>query len=215
MSFIAAVILWQNAANAQTSAMYDQSCRDLVKAMEEYYADRDDANLLAVVANDPASTLLDDFMSGLNGDVLIRVRIALEGDFISACALNGGVSSVVPNTVGGHLETIVKTYGFDRSAPDWGLPNVPMLDFKIHTVEDWLRYFQSLPKDVTLYRHNDFALIALTKYIQKYDIQTTEERAIAYDLIRLMSFYETEEEESQPLAVLLDRVAREEGLRLK
>ncbi|MFN3210371.1 MAG: hypothetical protein ACE369_15465 [Roseovarius sp.] len=212
---IVACLFLTGAAHAQTGSIYDQTCEELGNAVEQYYANREDGNLLAVIADDPASVVLDEFMAGLSNDAVVRVRLTINSDFIAGCVRQQVTGPDIPETVGGHLELITRNMGLDRTAPNWGMPKIPELDFEIHTAEDWVRAHESFQKEEPWRPYNDYLHVAFAEYLERFDIETIEELKTYYGLRNSIINEFTEEELQQPLAIGLTRLAKKRGLRLK
>ncbi len=211
--FFVVLLLWLSPAYSQTGAIYDQSCRDLVKAMEQYYADREDADQLSVVWQDPFRTMLQDFMSELTGDAYLRIAGPLRANFQSRCLQSAEARSDETITVRSVLSDIMVLNKLDRSAPDWGLREIPTIDFHIHSMADWDEAFKTIPEEHRGNVYNDFFRTAFTRYMEQYKIETMADFDAASNVPVLLTFEGGGS--SQPVGPIIDRLAAEVGLQLK
>ncbi|MFN3210370.1 MAG: hypothetical protein ACE369_15460 [Roseovarius sp.] len=199
------------ATHAQSEAQYQKSCLTLVQEMEQYYEGRDVRGDFDTTAGDPASLIVNDFLSELEGDMYLRVASPFEQAFTRTCLQSEDARQDETITVATAIAEVMDIYGLDRAAPRWGLVEIPELDVYVHSAKDIQQAIDQLSADAFRNPMNDPLLLALIRYFRKYDLGTREAQEAAGRIAIGLSY----EASDKPMAIVLDRIAAEEGLRLK
>lgn len=198
------------AALADSAVDYDQSCLSLVREVQAY---QDETGLERVVDGNPIRVIMRGFTSELEGDTYIRIFDPLERAFMDNCTKSQKAREDEAITVRVALADAMALYKLDRSQTNWGLIEIPALDLHEHTMSDVEEAIQSLSHEQFRNRMNDPFLVAAIKYFEKYRIVTSDDFEAAKRVIIALSHDVGDRE--NPVATVLDRLAKEEGLMLK
>lgn len=200
-------------STAQSDADHDKPCLQFYQDMQAYYDQYEGQDDTQATEDDPARRVVNAFLSDLEGDARLRIYTPFENAFLSSCVQSEKARRDKTITVGSALADVMKLYALDRSAPRWGLIEIPKLDVHLHSMKDFTDAVAKLSHDEFRNPMNDPFLLAMKKYFQKYDLVTKEDYDAAGRVAIGLS-YEASVDDT-PLASILDRLAAEEGLRLK
>ncbi len=211
--------LWAGAVHAQAVSFDDKLCKELQTETEQFLTRYEDKDYHLFDVDSPMMIIIDAALTGLDDDAKLRIRFPLADDFSYGCVrpteelLASLKERGLPEnlTAGQLIDFLLNIAKLDRSAPRWGLTDIPELDISKLTIEEFYGLLSNEARGTLAY--NSIYAITLRKYWSAYDLSTPESRKKARRVMASWSF-----ETGHPNEILknhLDRLAAEQGLKLK
>lgn len=211
-------------ALAQQPTKYDDTlCSDLRTQALHYLDPEPLKDFQLYDTQSPMMVPIDAAMEGLDGEAYARIRAPLIDLVMSACINpNTYTKRILKDhglqdnpTFGQAMTAILDFLELNPSKPNWGLVELPHMDFSKMTMDEVMLSFENLP--VAFLNGNPVNNIwayKFRKYWSRYDLSTQGSVDKVHKIMASLSFG-IEDSETETMKNILDRLADAEGLERK
>lgn len=164
--------------------------------------------------DNPIIQIITDVTADLDDLPRARIRTPLMSAFASPCMMPEQFDLSPETTVDEAIDFVLNAYGLDRTLPEWGLVELPEVDFETQSCLDIAVATSELPDEVVFNPFNDLFRAYVDLFWEDYDLSATDAREKQANAINMMMF-EEQAMSSGPCAELMARLAENQGLQKK
>lgn len=214
LPLFAGLFFWSNTVNALPSDLNEKTCQALKSEMMQFFADNEGGNFQDLAPGNPISKVLDAAMDGLGKLEKDRIHGPLVQGFVPTCMEPTEYGLPEDVTVGDALRRAITELELDTTAPNWGLLELPELDFEKDSCMAFINMMDDLPEDELLDPTNNLFKVMTDRFYSRYDLSTPEAQQKAQTARSLLAF-ESQAMENEPCGALFTRLFAEVGLEPK
>ncbi len=200
-----------NGAQALSDDLAGKSCKSLEAEMMQFFADNEGGDFRELASGSPISNVVNAAFEGLDERSQARIKGPLVQRFVPFCMRPADYELPKDITVGMALDRAVSLLELDQSAPDWGLPELPELDFATDSCFAFRDANAELSQTARLNPVNDLFRVEVGRFMGLYDLTTPEAQAKSNMAIQMMAF-EGAALETEACEAVMARLFAEQGL---